>query len=187
MTGPPDPSLGGQAGQWRSAVPELVIAVIFFAAVSAAGYALLGPAVPAALATGTAVVIIAGLRSLLAQEPDRPAHDHSGGTGFTSATMSITGLWRRRAGLSDGVRSMAAYDNGLRPTLQRLLAARLAERHGISLTLDPDLARQMLLRGERDDGLWYWLDPARPASTESAQPGIPARTLTRLINRLEKL
>jgi hypothetical protein len=182
-----DPSLGRHAGQWRSAVPELVIAVIFFAAASAAGYALLGPAVPAALATGTAVVIIAGLRSLLAAEPDQPAFDRSGGTAFSEVPVSITGLWRRRAGLSDGTRSMAAYDNGLRPALQRLLAARLAEHHGISLALDPDLARQMLLRGERDDGLWYWLDPARPAVTESAQSGIPARTLTRLINQLEKL
>jgi hypothetical protein len=187
MTGPQDPLPGQPAGQWRSAMPELVIAVIFFAAVSAAGYALLGPAVPAALATGAAVVIIVGLRSLLAQEPDRPAHNHGDGTGLPQVTMSITGMWRRRAGLSDGIRSMAAYDNGLRPALQRLLAARLGEHHGISLARDPDLARQVLLRGERDDSLWYWLDPARPASTESAQPGIPARTLTRVINRLEKL
>jgi hypothetical protein len=170
-------------GQWRAALPELVIAVIFFAAVSAAGYALLGPAVPAALAVGTAVAVLVGLRSLLVQEPDRTAPDQGDGTAFTPVSLTIAGFWRRRGGLADGTRSMAAYDNGLRLTLQHLLAARLAERHGISLAQDPDLARRLL----HDDSLWFWLDPARPAVTDSAQPGIPARTLTRLINRLEKL
>jgi hypothetical protein len=185
--GPADPGPAGQAGQWRSAVPELVIAVILLTAVSAAGYEVLGPAVPAALAVGTAVAVLVGLRSLLAPEPARPAYDVGSGTGFTQVSMSIVGFWRRRAGLTDGIRFMAAYDNGLRPALQHLLAARLAERHGVNLTQDPDLARQLLLRGERDDSLWYWLDPGRPAVTGTTQPGIPARTLTRLINRLERL
>ena len=54
------------------------------------------------------------------------------------APASFAGFWRKRAGLEDGTKSMAAYDNGLRPTLQHLLAARLAERHGISLRDDPD-------------------------------------------------
>lgn len=178
---------GGQAFQWRSAVPELAIAVILLTAVSAAGYALLGPAVPAALAVGTAVAALAGLRSLVLPEASQPAYDAGSRAGFTQVSMSITGFWRRRAGLADGIRLMAAYDNGLRLTLQHLLEARLAERHGVSLARDPDLARQLLLRGERDDSLWYWLDPARPASTAATQPGIPARTLTRLIDRLEKL
>jgi hypothetical protein len=180
VTGPPP-------RQWRSAQPELIIAAILFIAVSAAGYALLGPAVPAALAAGTAVAVLVGLRSLLMQEPGRAAVEHDAGSGFAQVSMSITGFWRRRSGLTDGIRFMAAYDNGLRLTLQHLLAARLAERHGVSLAQDPARARQLLLRGERDDGLWYWLDPARPAVTDSAQPGIPARTLTRLINQLEKL
>jgi hypothetical protein len=90
---------------------------------------------------------------------------------------------------------MVAYDAGLRPTLQQLLAARLAERHGVSLRDDPQQARRLLCRGSRDDGLWYWVDPARPASSArdessaalSARPGIPPRTLARLIDRLERL
>jgi hypothetical protein len=176
------PEPGRRASQWRSAQPELIIAAILFIAVSAAGYALLGPAVAAAPGA-----VLVGLRSLLMQEPGRAAVDHDAGSGFAQVSVSITGFWRRRSGLTDGIRFMAAYDNGLRLTLQHLLAARLAERHGVSLARDPARARQLLLRGERDDGLWYWLDPARPAVTDSAQPGIPARTLTRLINQLEKL
>ena len=89
-----------------------------------------------------------------------------------TSPASFTGFWRKRAGLADGIGSAAAYDAALRPTLQHLLAARLAERHGISLRDDPDQARRLLCRGQRDDGLWYWVDPARPAGR---RPGRPAR------------
>jgi len=82
---------------------------------------------------------------------------------------------------------MTAYDAELRGTLQRLLAARLAERHGISLHDDPDGARRLLCPTPRDDRLWYWVDPARPPATPGQQSGIPPRTLARLIDRLEQL
>ncbi len=85
--------------------------------------------------------------------------------------------------------------------LEHLLAARLAERHGVSLYLDPDGARRLLCGNDngRDADLWYWIDPAREAARAQAraygaadggtdrQPGIPPRTLARLIDRLEKL
>jgi hypothetical protein len=35
--------------------------------------------------------------------------------------------------------------------------------------------------------LWTWIDPARPAVTGVDQPGIPFRTLARIIDRLERL
>ena len=38
------------------------------------------------------------------------------------------------------------------------------------------------------DRLWYWLDPARPASEDKgASAGIPLRTLAAIIDRLERL
>jgi hypothetical protein len=82
---------------------------------------------------------------------------------------------------------MTSYDAELRGTLQRLLAARLAERHGISLHDDPDGARRLLCPTPRDQRLWYWVDPARPPATAGKQSGIPPRTLARLIDRLEQL
>ncbi|MEP7023544.1 MAG: hypothetical protein ABJB47_06965 [Actinomycetota bacterium] len=184
MTGP-EP--GRPPSSWRAAVPELVIAVILVAAVSAAGYALAGPAVPAAVAVGVAVLALIGFRVLVEPDQPPPPPDLGLAAGLAPPPSSVTGFWRKRGGLADGVASMPAYDTGLRQGLQHLLAARLAERHGASLRDDPDLARRLLLTGERDDSLWYWIDPARPAVTEAGQPGIPPRTLARLIDRLEQL
>ena len=76
----------------------------------------------------------------------------------------------------------------------------LAERHGVHLYQDPDAARRLLCRRPRDADLWEWIEPgpeipkppegARPqtrASKASTEPGIPRRTLARLIDRLERL
>jgi hypothetical protein len=87
------------------------------------------------------------------------------------------------------------YDVQLRPVLEHLLAARLAERHDINLYRDPEKARQLLCRTPRDEGLWRWIDPGtRPerSAPERSRPGherrgIPRHTLARLIDRLEKL
>jgi hypothetical protein len=74
------------------------------------------------------------------------------------------------------------YDMVTRPLLVRLMAARLSEHHGIDLDLDPARAREVV-----GDDLWWWLDPARPAESSSQPPGVDVRTLTRLVERLEKL
>jgi hypothetical protein len=74
------------------------------------------------------------------------------------------------------------YDVVTRPMLQRLLAARLADRHGIDLHRSPDAARAVV-----GDDLWPWLDPARPADASSRAPGLDGRTLTLLVERLENL
>ena len=44
--------------------------------------------------------------------------------------------------------------------LEHLLAARLAERHGVHLYQDPEAARRLLCRSGRDADLWPWIDPA---------------------------
>ena len=77
----------------------------------------------------------------------------------------------------------------LRPVLEHLLAARLAERHGVHLYQDPDAARRLLCRNRRDAGLWRWIDPRiRPQAGEGQERrGIPRHVLARLIDRLEKL
>jgi hypothetical protein len=82
---------------------------------------------------------------------------------------------------------MTGYDYELRGTLQHLLAARLAERHGISLYDDPEAARR-LLAGSGGDRLWFWLDPGREAVADQGKTaGIPPRTLAAILDRLERL
>lgn len=191
--GPAGP--GRPADGWRGAGPEIVIAVVLLVTAGTVGYVLAGPAGPGAVALGAAVIVLAGFRGMVPPGEPLPDLDHDQDRAVSRAPASFAGFWRKRAGLEDGTKSMASYDNGLRLTLQHLLAARLAERHGISLRDDPDLARQVLCQGQRDDGLWYWVDPGRPSINSADLPGdqaarqrgIPPRTLARLIDRLERL
>jgi hypothetical protein len=146
--------------------------------------------VAAGLPGAAAVVIGAAVIALVVMRAITPLGAPPGDVSVTDAEavpVTFTGYWRKRAGLVDGTQSLAAYDAVLRGTLQHLLAARLAERHGISLPDDPDAARRLLCPRPRDDGLWYWVDPARPPAQAGKQPGIPPRTLARLIDRLEQL
>jgi hypothetical protein len=175
----------GQTGDgWRAAVPEIIIAAIVVAVAAVAGYAAAGLAGTAVIVTCAAVASLVVLR-ILAPAPAAHSDGHASDT--EAIPVTFTGYWRKRAGLVDGTQSMTAYDAELRGTLQRLLAARLAERHGISLHDDPDGARRLLCPTPRDDRLWYWVDPARPPATPGKQPGIPPRTLAKLIDRLEQL
>jgi hypothetical protein len=175
----------GQTGDgWRAAVPEIIIAAIVVAVAAVAGYAAAGLAGTAVVVTCAAVTSLVVLRAL---SPAPAAHGDGRLADTEAIPVTFTGYWRKRAGLVDGTQSMAAYNAELRGTLQRLLAARLAERHGISLNDDPDAARRLLCPTPRDDRLWYWVDPARSPATAEKQSGIPPRTLARLIDRLEKL
>ncbi len=74
------------------------------------------------------------------------------------------------------------YDVVTRPLLQRLMAIRLAERHGIDVHREPAAARALL-----GEDVWPWLDPARPPSGSSRRPGLAERDLHRLVERLESL
>lgn len=175
----------GPAGDgWRAAVPEIIIAAIVVAVAAVAGYAAAGLPGTAVVVTCAAVVSLVVLRVLT---PRQAAHSAIRMADTEGIPVTFTGYWRKRAGLVDGTQSMTAYDAELRGTLQRLLAARLAERHGISLHDDPDGARRLLCPTPRDDRLWYWVDPARPPATPGNQSGIPPRILARLIDRLEQL
>lgn len=173
----------GAAG-WRAAAPELVIAATLVAVTCVAVdlYAGLGTAVVAAVVW--AALALATLRWLVPPPMQPPAEEVPW---LQAGRTSFTGYWRKRAMLADASASMVSYDTELRMTLQHLLAARLAERHGISLYQDPEAARRLLLPRANDDVLWYWLDPLRPAESDQRRRGIPPRTLAAIINRLERL
>jgi len=74
------------------------------------------------------------------------------------------------------------YDHGLRPLLSRLFESVLAERYRVDLTADPERARSVV-----GDDIWPLIDPSRPPSFDSRAPGTDLRTLTRIVDRLERL
>ena len=173
-------------------MPELGVTAALILATSAAvfGYAGAGAAVLTLIIWAAVLLVL--LRGLVAAAAAPLLRSR---TWRTTGRTSFTGFWRKRASLSSATASMVSYDAEVRPFLQHLLAARLAERHDVNLYTDPAAARRLLLhgtgpgaiRGRRDDQLWYWLDPARPAETGQQARGIPPRTLAAIIDLLERL
>jgi hypothetical protein len=171
---------------WRGAGPELVIAAIVVAAAALAGGAVAGWAGLATVAIATAglsMVVLRGLAPNSAAQRVRRAADKQ-------VARAITGYAARRTIVASSLSSRLFYESDLRPVLEHLLAARLAERHGINLYQDPADARRVFCRGRGDAALWSWIDPAQALGAEDRamqKNGIPRRTLARLINRLEQL
>lgn len=201
MTGPQEARAtgttgrGGEAGRgvgatvspWRGAKPELVVAAVLVVVVAVAGYAMAGWAglsVVAVSAAAAAMVVVRGLLPQLTPDQARKAREKP-------SARSLSGYSHRRFVVQNSVASLGFYHSELRPVLEHLLAARLAERHGVHLYQDPGAARRLLCRNPRDADLWAWIDPAtRPDGSrrlDAEQRGIPRRTLARLIDRLEKL
>lgn len=171
----------GRETGWREARPELVIAAIAAAAITAAAWAYSGTAVAVVALTAAGVLALAALRWLVPPDDAPPGYEEQQ---EERAQTTFAGFWRRQAGVAAATQSMTGFDVELRHTLEHLLAARLAQRHGISLYEDPEAARRLL----GSDRLWYWLDPARPpAQDKGASAGIPPRTLAAIIDRLERL
>ncbi|MEV7817800.1 hypothetical protein AB0P05_45465 [Streptomyces flaveolus] len=72
----------------------------------------------------------------------------------------------------------AHLETVMRPQLQRLFAARLAERHGVAMYRDAQRARALV-----GAELWPWIDPEAAA----AQPTLPEPVLRALLDRLEAM
>ncbi|WP_344441607.1 hypothetical protein, partial [Kitasatospora nipponensis] len=81
--------------------------------------------------------------------------------------------WTVRNGLDEN-----GYPHPLRPQLQRLYAARLSERHGLSLYTEQAKAAAVI-----GPQAWPWIDP------DHAAPGVTVapKTLRILVDRLETL
>jgi hypothetical protein len=193
--GVPGPGGAGSGPQpfWQAVMPEIIIAAVAVTATAAAGYAVAGRGAFAVVVVAAGVISLVVLRSLirplsLASSPE----DVSGPDPAVPAPVlsSFSRQWRRRSRLADAQASMTAYEAGLRGQLENLLASRLAERHGISLYDDLAAARRAFAGVSATyDSLWPWIDPARPKPADQPpnQPGIPYRTLARLLDRLEQL
>ena len=178
MTAAPGPS------PWHGAGPELAIAAVLVGAAALAGYAVAGPAglgIVAIAAAAVALVVLRGLLPRPGPEAMRKARDKQ-------AAHAISGYSHRRFVVANGISDPNFYEAELRPVLEHLLAARLAERHGVNLYQDPAAARRLLCRNRRDEVLWYWIDPAHAGAREQVRAhGIPGGVLARIINRLEQL
>jgi hypothetical protein len=189
MTGP-DGAEGSAAGRraavggWRASAPELAGAAFGVLVTALAVYAYAGPDAAVAVVAGCGVAAIAYVRLLVPAIGRTEIHE---ALPYGQATTSFLGIWRKHVTVRDATARMTSYDVELRPALQHLLAARLAQRHGVSLYADPAAARRLLLPGPRDDALWPWLDPVRQAETDPERPGIPPRTLAAILDRLERL
>ena len=187
-TGSPSPGFAGtgrSAGAWAGAVREMAVAGLLAGALAAAAWALDGPPAAAVSVLGCAAFAVILLRPLIdqgEQAPPPPVHYAD------RPAQMFHGFWRTQADLAEASRSLAAWDLGARGKLTNLFAARLAERHGISLEADPQAAKRLLLRVPSRFDLWFWIDPGRPTPRNAeTRPGIPPHVLAALIDRLEQL
>jgi hypothetical protein len=172
-------------GTWSSATRELAVTAGLAAALTATAWVLLGPAGAAATLAACAALSMVILRWLLPQFP--PDESEPASYPDLPAT-TFAGFWRTQTDLSDAIASMSAWDLTTRRRMQNLLAARLSERHGVSLADDPEQARAIFLGDGTRADLWYWIDPSRPTPPDAmSRSGIPPRALSALIHRLEKL
>jgi hypothetical protein len=175
-----------RAPGWRDATRELIVAAVLIAAITTGTWVLAGPAAAGFAALACAALSLVALRALVQPHEPPAAPMQAPDLG---PSRSFLGFWRTRSDLADATRSLSAWDNGLRPRLTNLLAARLSERHGISLAEDPDAARRVLNEGRRGRAdLWAWIDPQRQTPQNAGSiSGIPPSVLAALIDRLERL
>ncbi|WUH95386.1 hypothetical protein OG900_37970 [Streptomyces sp. NBC_00433] len=168
---PPEPGVPGSVRH----------SLTLLAAVGAAAVVLPGlvEGLPGA-ATGLAVCTVAGL-AIARYVTGAGAQD----SGFRRSVRLLgsrapaLGEWQRIVDKSIGDRSDVHFTATLRPQLQRLFAARLAERHGVDMHRSPKRAEALV-----GADLWPWIDPAhRPAH----RPDDPEQVLRALLDRLEAL
>jgi hypothetical protein len=165
---------------WRGTGPELAIAATAVAACAAAAYALAGLRALAVVAVATAAVALVTIRSLLPGAAPEEARTFR----RKPTARPLVGYSHRRFVITNATTSPGFYETELRPALEHVLAARLAERHGVNLYHEREAASQKA-RALLGPALWYWINPAQAAERQGRQ--ISRRTLARLIDRLEQI
>ena len=171
---------------WRPAVPELIITAIAVAAAILGTAAVAGWPGAAVVAVVTAVIAVLLLRAIMPGSPPQTLRLQKD----KQRAQSISGYAQRRFVVATSLTSRPMYEADLRPVLEHILAARLAENHAVNLYTEPDKAKQAFCRTRTDEKVWSWIDPGQTldADARAAQTrGIPGRTLARLITRLEQL
>ncbi|MEU3407981.1 hypothetical protein ABZ766_29095 [Streptomyces sp. NPDC006670] len=88
------------------------------------------------------------------------------------------GRWRRLVADTLADEDGTHLRTVMRPHLQRLFAARLAERHGVEMYRDAERAGALI-----GDALWPWIDPG----ATPPRPTLPEPVLRSLLDRLDSL
>ncbi|OIJ69767.1 hypothetical protein [Streptomyces mangrovisoli] len=154
------------------------VALLCAAAVSAEVLLALADGVGAA-ATGLALIAVVAL-VLMRYAAGGGAQDngHRRPVRLLDGRAPALGEWRRIVAKSLADDGEVPFATVMRPQLQRLFAARLAERHGVALYRSPQRA-EALIGAE----LWPWIVPGATAP----QPTLPEPVLRALLDRLEAL
>ncbi|MBL1087453.1 hypothetical protein JK359_36825 [Streptomyces actinomycinicus] len=133
----------------------------------------------AAAATGLALITAVGLA--LGRYAAGGAAQDSGyrrPVRLLDSRAPALGGWQRIVAKTLADDGEAHFDTVMRPQLQRLFAARLAERHGVAMYRNPQRARALV-----GVDLWPWIDPEATAP----QPTLGEPVLRSLLDRLEAL
>ncbi|MEU8952986.1 hypothetical protein AB0C93_01640 [Streptomyces sp. NPDC048518] len=134
---------------------------------------------PAAAATGlaliTAVALVLGRYAVGGAARDG---EHRRPVRLLGSRAPALGGWRRIVTDTLADDAEVHFASVMRPQLQRLFAARLAERHGVAMYRNPQRA-SALVGAE----LWPWIDPEAAAP----RPTLSEPVLRSLLDRLEAL
>ncbi|MFI0482878.1 hypothetical protein [Actinomadura sp. 9N215] len=134
-----------------------------------------------ALAAGLAVLgLLAALARIPAAPPSRPAALRT--RDEPDELREYPSYRRVREAVSWAPVSARHYDSVTRPLLVRLVAAALAERHGVDVHREPARARELV-----GEDVWPLVDPGRPGSGGPSAPGPGLADLRTVVNRLEEL
>lgn len=171
---------------WRPALPELIISAVVVLTAVLASAAVAGWPGVVAVAAGVAVIAMLLLRGIIprsAAQTLRLRKDQQ-------RARTISGYAQRRFVVATSLASRPMYESDLRPVLEHILAARLAENHAVNLYTEPGKAKAAFCRTRADERLWRWIDPEQVLDADeraNQKYGISGRTLSRLITRLEQL
>jgi hypothetical protein len=171
---------------WRPALPELIIAAVVILAAALAGAAVAGWPGVVIVAVATAVIALLLLRGIIPRSAAQTLRLRKG----QQRARTISGYAQRRFVVATSFASRPMYESDLRPVLEHILAARLAESHAVNLYTEPEAARKAFCRTRGDERLWRWIDPEQVLDVDeraNQKHGISGRTLNRLITRLEQL
>jgi hypothetical protein len=170
---------------WRPALPELAVSAVTVAAAALAAAAVSGWPGVVVVAAVTAALSVLLLRALVPRPPAQTLRQRRD----QQKARPIAGYSQRRFVVAASLSSRPVYEGDLRPVLEHVLAARLAERHAVNLYSEPERARQVFCQTQADLSLWRWVDPGQTLNPDERARGhaIPRRTLARLITRLEQL
>jgi hypothetical protein len=127
---------------------------------------------------GALVVLRLRMISADPEVPDLPALPWS----RRSQPLVLPGFTRTVGAVEWGLASAFDFDTSLRPRLTRVAAVRLAERHGIDLTDEPQRAAGLL-----GAEAWTLLDPVRPPAADRSVPGPDRAALARVLDAIERI